>query len=90
VYQTKDGKTRVECRFEQETVWLSQALIGELFQVSVPPVNENLKNIFEEADPAPEATIRKFRIVLQWKWGQEMGRVGNWQQSTIDRLHEMV
>jgi len=56
----------------------------------VPPVNENLKNIFEEADPAPEATIRKFRIVLQWKWGQEMGRVGNWQQSTIDRLHEMV
>ena len=65
VYQTEDGKTRVECRFEQETVWLSQALIGELFQVSVPPVNEHLKNIFEEAELAPEATIRKFRIVLR-------------------------
>jgi len=63
VYQTEDGKTRVECRFEQETVWLSQALIGELFQVSVPTVNEHLKNIFEEAELAPEATIRKFRIV---------------------------
>ncbi len=63
VYQTEDGKTRVECRFEQETVWLSQALIGELFQVSVPTVNEHLKNIFEEAEQAPEATIRKFRIV---------------------------
>ena len=63
MYQTKDGKTRVECRFEQETVWLSQALIGELFQVSVPTVNEHLKNIFEEAELAPEATIRKFRIV---------------------------
>ena len=43
VYQTEDGKIRVECRFEQETVWLSQALIGELFQVSVPPVNEHLR-----------------------------------------------
>jgi hypothetical protein len=63
VYQTEDGKTRVECRFEQETVWLSQALIGELFQVSVPTVNEHLKNIFGEAELAPEATIRKFRIV---------------------------
>ncbi len=63
VYQTGDGKTPVECRFEQETVWLSQALIGELFQVSVPTVNEHLKNIFEEAELAPEATIRKFRIV---------------------------
>ena len=55
VYQTEDGKTRVECRFEQETVWLSQALIGELFQVSVPTVNEHLKNIFEEAELTPEA-----------------------------------
>ena len=63
VYQTEDGKTRVECRFEQETVWLSQALIGELFQVSVPTVNEHLKNIFEEGELATGATIRKFRIV---------------------------
>ena len=57
MYQTKDGKTRVECRFEQETVWLSQALIGELFQVSVPTVNEQLKNIFEEAELAPASKL---------------------------------
>lgn len=63
VYQTEDGKTRVECRFELETMWLSQALIGELFQVSVPTVNEHLKNIYDEAELPPEATIRKFRIV---------------------------
>jgi len=42
VYQTEDGATRVECRFEKQTIWLSQALIGELFQVSVPTVNEHL------------------------------------------------
>ena len=63
VYQTEDGKTRVECRFEQETLWLSQALISDLFRVSVATVNEHLKNIYEEAELAPEATIRKFRIV---------------------------
>ena len=32
VYQTEDGKTRVECRFEQETIWLSQALMGSSFK----------------------------------------------------------
>jgi len=63
VYQTEDGATRVECRFEKQTIWLSQALIGELFQVSVPTVNEHLKNIYDEAELTPEATIRKFRIV---------------------------
>lgn len=63
VYETEDGKTRVECRFENDTLWLSQALIGDLFQVSVPTVNEHLKNIYQEAELAPEATIRKFRIV---------------------------
>lgn len=63
VYQTEDGATRVECRYEKQTIWLSHALIGELFQVSVPTVNEHLKNIYDEAELTPEATIRKFRIV---------------------------
>jgi len=63
VYETEDGKTRVECRFEDDTLWLSQALIGDLFQVSVPTVNEHIKNIYQEAELVPEATIRKFRIV---------------------------
>lgn len=63
LYQTEDGRTRVECRFAAETLWLSQALISELFQVSVPTVNEHLKNIFEEGELTPGPTIRKFRIV---------------------------
>jgi hypothetical protein len=63
LYETEDGHTRVECRFADETLWLSQALIGELFGVSVPTVNEHLKGIYTEGEIAPEATIRKFRIV---------------------------
>jgi hypothetical protein len=65
LYATEDGRTRVECRFASETVWLTQALIAELFDISVPTVNEHLHNVFEEAELDPEATIRKFRIVRQ-------------------------
>jgi hypothetical protein len=62
-YQTEDGRTRVQCRFENETIWLTQALIAELFQVTVPTVNEHLKGIIAEGEVETEATIRKFRIV---------------------------
>jgi hypothetical protein len=63
LYQTDDGRTRIECRFQNETLWLSQALIAELFQVTVPTVNEHLRNLFEERELDPVATIRNFRIV---------------------------
>ncbi len=63
LYQTDDGATRIECRFDNETVWLTQALVAELFQVTVPTVNEHLKDIFAEGELAAQATIRKFRIV---------------------------
>ncbi len=62
-YQTEDGQTRLECRFSEETLWLSQALIAELFQVGIPTVNEHLKNIYSEGELTPNPTIRKFRIV---------------------------
>ena len=63
LYQTEDGQTRVECRFADETLWLSQALIAELFQKDVRTINEHLQHIFEEGELDPGATIRKFRIV---------------------------
>jgi hypothetical protein len=63
LYQTEDGRTRVRCRFEAETIWLTQALMAELFQVSVPTINEHLKGLFQEGEVDPAATIRSFRIV---------------------------
>ena len=65
LYQTEDGRTRVECRFANETLWLSQALIAELFQKDVRTINEHLQNIFDEGEIDAGATIRKFRIVRQ-------------------------
>jgi hypothetical protein len=63
LYQTEDGRTRIQCRFENETLWLTQALIADLFQKDVRTINEHLVNIFEEGELRREATIRKFRIV---------------------------
>ena len=63
LYQTEDGRTRIQCRFEGETVWLSQALMAELFQKDVRTINEHLTNIFAVGELSREATIRKFRIV---------------------------
>jgi hypothetical protein len=62
-YTGEDGRSRIQVRLDGGTVWLTQKLLADLFQVSVPTVNEHLGNIFEEAELAPEATIRKFRIV---------------------------
>ena len=65
LYQTEDGRARVECRFVDETLWLSQALIAALFDKDVRTVNEHLQNIYEEGELDAGATIRKFRIVHQ-------------------------
>ncbi len=63
LYQTEDGRTRIQCRFEDETVWLTQKLMAELFQIGVGTVNHHLKAIFAEGELPQEATIRRYRIV---------------------------
>jgi len=63
IYQTKGGQTRLEVRLEDETVWLSQKLMAELFQKDVRTINEHIKNVFKEKELEVEPTIRNFRIV---------------------------
>ena len=62
-YKTEDGEVKLEVRLENETAWLTQKMIAELFQVSVPTVNEHIKNIIDEGELKDKATIRKFLIV---------------------------
>src|SRR3990172_12669221 len=62
LYQTADGKTRVEVRFEHENVWLTQKLMAELFNVTVPTVNEHLSNIFKISELIAGSVIREFLI----------------------------
>ena len=65
LYQTEDGKTNIEVRLQDETVWMSQKLMSELFQKDVRTINEHIANIYEEGELHPEATIRNFRTVQQ-------------------------
>ena len=60
VYQTEDGRTRVECRFADETLWLTQALMAELFQTSPQNITMHLKALFEEGEIDEEATCKDF------------------------------
>ena len=62
LYQTEDGRTRIRCRFENETVWLTQKLMAELFGKDVRTINEHIQNIFAEGELLEDSVIRKFRI----------------------------
>jgi hypothetical protein len=62
IYQSFGDGQRISVRIEDENVWLTQKLIAELFDVSVPTVNEHLKNIFSEQELEENSVIRNFRI----------------------------
>lgn len=63
IYQTKDGKTKLDVKLDNETVWLTQKLMAELFQTTIPNINMHLKSIFKEGELIEEATIKDFLIV---------------------------
>ena len=65
VYEAEDGRVKIDVRLADETVWLSQALIAELFQTSVPNISMHIRNVYEEGELQPEATIKKFLTVRQ-------------------------
>ncbi len=62
LYQTEDGKSRLEVRLEGNTVWLSQKQLSELFLKDVRTISEHLRNIFDEGELHEDSVIRKFRI----------------------------
>ena len=61
IYQTEDGVTKIDVRFVDETVWLTQAQLVQLFQTSKANVSEHIKNIFAEGELDEESVVRKFR-----------------------------
>ncbi len=63
VYQSDDGHIKLEVRLQDETVWLTQQLIAELFQTTVPNISMHIRNIFEEGELTPQATVKNFLTV---------------------------
>jgi len=62
IFTSQTGEQSIEARYENETVWLTQKLMATLFDVSIPTINEHLKNIFDTGEADASSVIRKFRI----------------------------
>jgi len=73
LYQTEDGRTRIECRLENETIWLTQIQIAELFQTTVPNINLHLKAIYAEGELTAEATI-KSHLIVRFEGARQVSR----------------
>lgn len=63
LYRTDDGHVKLEVRLENETVWLTQQMMADLFQTTVPNISMHIKNIYDEGELLPEATVKDFLTV---------------------------
>ncbi len=73
IFTAQSGKGDIEVRYGDETIWLTQKLMAVLFDVTVPTINEHLKNIYQQGELGRDATIRKFRMV-QTEGSREVSR----------------
>lgn len=65
LFTSEDGQIRLQLKLVDETLWLTQRQMADLYEKSPPTINEHLKNIYEEGELEPDSTIRKFRIVAR-------------------------
>lgn len=65
IYQNSEGNIKIDVRLEEETVWLTQSQLCDLFQKSKSTISEHIKNIFEEGELDEKVVVRKFRITTQ-------------------------
>ncbi|MBX3267174.1 MAG: virulence RhuM family protein [Acidobacteria bacterium] len=73
IYQTEDGRTRIETRLEDETVWLTQAAMAELFQVTPQNITMHLRNVYAEGELDEAATCKDF-LQVQMEGSRQVGR----------------
>jgi len=73
IYQTENGETKLDVRFQDETVWLTQKLMAELFQTTTQNITIHLKNIFDEGELDEEATCKDF-LQVQKEGSREVKR----------------
>jgi hypothetical protein len=83
--QTEDGRTRVECRFQHETLWLSQALIAELLQTTTQNITLHIKALYEEGEVDEAATCKDYLQVRQ-----EGGSVPDQKEETTTQKYRRL
>ncbi|MCF7956886.1 MAG: virulence RhuM family protein [Phycisphaerae bacterium] len=65
LYESQDGQIKLDVRLENESLWLTQPLMAELFGTSIPNISMHMRNIYEEGELLREATVKKFLTVRQ-------------------------
>ncbi|MFH1672848.1 MAG: virulence protein [Pseudomonadota bacterium] len=63
VYEAEDGRVKIDVRLADETVWLTQQLMADLFQTTKQNVSLHIQSIFKEGELAPKATVKKYLTV---------------------------
>ncbi len=63
VYQSPDGQVKLDVRLQDDTVWLTQQAIADLFLTTVPNISMHIRNVYEEGELAMRATVKKFLTV---------------------------
>ena len=73
LYQTEDGSTRIDVRLQDETVWLTQAQMAELFQTTKQNVSLHVKNVYEEGELMQKATVKE-SLTVQKEGDRQVSR----------------
>ena len=76
VYQTEGGEIKLECRLENESLWLSQKLMADLFQVKPQNITMHLKNVYAEGELSEKSTCKDF-LQVQVEGSREVERKTN-------------
>ena len=63
VYEAEGGRVKIDVRLEDETVWLTQKLMADLFQTTKQNISLHIQSVFDEGELAPEATVKKYLTV---------------------------
>lgn len=82
MFASDDGEVRVECRFEQETLWLPHATIVNLYQITPQAVTQHIKGIYEEDELEQNATCKSY-LQVQHKGNRQVGQQASLQPSCI-------
>ena len=73
IYKTEEGQTQIDVRLEGETLWLNQTGLAELYQTTIPNINMHIKNIYDEGELWPEATVKDY-LIVQTEGGRQVKR----------------
>jgi hypothetical protein len=74
VYEAEDGRVKIDVRLKDETVWLTQQLMAELFQATKQNISLHIQSVFEEEELTPGATVKKY-LTVRWEGQREVKRL---------------